>query len=724
MTRFLSRRKHFRVFHRNQDDDNNDFVAAIFDGDTFDDLDLDERLERRRKLRGAKTKNQQQQQQQQRVQVPQEQTEPASVVAAQTKRKQTDNLQADHLVTNMRWVDGASSARERPTLSDFLACAPTRTGPIPEGCLGLLSLGVSKVTMKKPPPPPPSPSPDEEEEEEMAAAPSPLPEITVVNNDDAEVSRQAEVYLEPERERPPQRKPRPSPTTATQHDADDVDSFKPVLLDSYQLPKEKNPLAELLAKTRARHAAPISTAGTTTTAAAAPPGAPLLRTERLLNPVTGMDPSVSTYGGDADTSAAAAAAPPGGGVGVHLPLPYADRHVKPGSEPSTEHSSGRRASNAQTKARAPSIEDDSDGHLIYKTGDLLQARYEVIRTLGEGTFGRVIHVKDRQKNGMDVALKVIKNVTKYREAAKLEINVLEKLQDKDPEGKNLCVHMMDWFDYHGHMCLAFDMLGLSVFDFLKDNNYYPYKLHQVRHIAYQLCYSVRFLHRLKLTHTDLKPENILFVDSDYDTVYNSKKKKDVRFVKNTDIRLIDFGSATFDHEHHSTIVSTRHYRAPEVILELGWSQPCDTWSIGCIIFELYTGYTLFQTHDNLEHLAMMERILGSIPYRMAKKSKTGYYWHGRLDWDATTTAGRYVRENCKPFYRYMMNDSKEHRNLFDLIEKMLEYDPSQRLSLDESLQHPFFDPLPSHQRLEGALVAKNGNPTSSSSRERSHSLSR
>ena len=53
------------------------------------------------------------------------------------------------------------------------------------------------------------------------------------------------------------------------------------------------------------------------------------------------------------------------------------------------------------------------------------------------------------------------------------------------------------------------------------------------------------------------------------------------------MKLIDFGSATFDWEHHSTVVSTRHYRAPEVILELGWAQPCDVWSIGCIIFELY-----------------------------------------------------------------------------------------------------------------------------------------
>ncbi len=49
----------------------------------------------------------------------------------------------------------------------------------------------------------------------------------------------------------------------------------------------------------------------------------------------------------------------------------------------------------------------------------------------------------------------------------------------------------------------------------------------------------------------------------------SLQRKDVRKVKNTEVRLIDFGSATFDWEHHSKVVSTRHYRAPEVILELG-----------------------------------------------------------------------------------------------------------------------------------------------------------
>jgi CDC-like kinase len=77
-------------------------------------------------------------------------------------------------------------------------------------------------------------------------------------------------------------------------------------------------------------------------------------------------------------------------------------------------------------------------------------------------------------------------------------------------------------------------------------------------------------------------------------------------VKNTEIRVIDFGSATFDWEHHSTVVSTRHYRAPEVILELGWSQACDVWSIGCILFELYLGFTLFQVSLSLQIFTVQE----------------------------------------------------------------------------------------------------------------------
>ncbi|XP_063635338.1 uncharacterized protein LOC134806059 isoform X6 [Cydia splendana] len=411
------------------------------------------------------------------------------------------------------------------------------------------------------------------------------------------------------------------------------------------------------------------------------------------------------------------------GVGDVVALPPELRSRRRPQRP--RHHLRRAATPPSSRARS-SVKDDKDGHLVYWPGYVMGARYKIIDTLGEGTFGKVVEVKDLEMEHR-MALKIIKNVEKYREAAKLEINVLEKLAEVDPDCKNLCVKMLDWFEYHGHMCIAFEMLGQSVFDFLKDNNYQPYPLEQVRHIAYQLVYSVLFLHDNKLTHTDLKPENILFVDSDYEvlSVYaSSKKKHDLRRVKRSDVRLIDFGSATFDHEHHSTIVSTRHYRAPEVILELGWSQPCDVWSIGCIMFELHLGITLFQTHDNREHLAMMERILGPIPYRMARKTRTKYFYHGKLDWDEKSSAGRYVRENCKPLLRYQQSNSEEHRQLFDLITRMLEYEPSQRITLREALKHPFFSKLPTHQKLGNDRSRAGAGAGSAGSRERSHSLSR
>lgn len=325
---------------------------------------------------------------------------------------------------------------------------------------------------------------------------------------------------------------------------------------------------------------------------------------------------------------------------------------------------------------------------------------EIIGSLGEGTFGKVVECVDHARGKSQVALKIIKNVGKYREAARLEINVLKKIKEKDKENKFLCVLMSDWFNFHGHMCIAFELLGKNTFEFLKENNFQPYPLPQIRHMAYQLCHALRFLHDNQLTHTDLKPENILFVNSDFDTLYNEKKSCEEKSIRNTSIRVADFGSATFDHEHHTTIVATRHYRPPEVILELGWAQPCDVWSTGCILFEYYRGFTLFQTHENREHLVMMEKILGPIPSHMIHKTRKQKYFHnGNLVWDENTSDGRYVQENCKPLRTYMLHDSLEHAQLFDLMRRMLEFEPSQRITFSEALLHPFFTGLSAEERM-------------------------
>uniref|UniRef100_A0A8C1LX94 dual-specificity kinase n=2 Tax=Cyprinus carpio TaxID=7962 RepID=A0A8C1LX94_CYPCA len=337
------------------------------------------------------------------------------------------------------------------------------------------------------------------------------------------------------------------------------------------------------------------------------------------------------------------------------------------------------------RKRTKSIEDDEEGHLVYHNGDMLRARYEIIGTLGEGAFGKVVECLDHSKSNARVALKIIKNIERYREAALSEVDVLEQINSLDEEKIFACVRMLDWFDHHGHICIVFELLGLSTYDFLKENGFMPFSLNQIRCMADQIFKAVQFLHLNKLTHTDLKPENILFVESKYDIKYNSK------MVSNSVIKFVDFGNATYDHEHHTSVVSTRHYRAPEVILELGWNQACDVWSLGCILIEFYLGLTLFQTHDSKEHLAMMERVLGPIPAHLLQKTKKRrYVHHDKLDWDEHSSAGRYVRKHCKPLKQYMSSKTPEHELLFDLLQKMMEYDSSKRITLDlVFLKHHF-----------------------------------
>ncbi|KAL8414939.1 hypothetical protein RB594_005952 [Gaeumannomyces avenae] len=262
--------------------------------------------------------------------------------------------------------------------------------------------------------------------------------------------------------------------------------------------------------------------------------------------------------------------------------------------------------------------DDDDGHYIVIPDAELTNDYQMLKLLGQGTFGKVVQARDRRRNEL-VAIKIIRSVQKYRDASRIELRVLQTLKLNDAENRNRCIHLRDTFDYRGHICIVMDLLGQSVFDFLKGNSFVPFPNSQIQSFARQLLTSVAFLHDLNLIHTDLKPENILLADATYQTfTYNrkipsssttvSRQATQRKVLLDTEIRLIDFGSATFQDEYHSSVVSTRHYRAPEIILGLGWSYPCDIWSIGCILVEFFTGDALFQTHDNLEHLAMMEAV--------------------------------------------------------------------------------------------------------------------
>ncbi|PMD36643.1 kinase-like protein [Hyaloscypha variabilis F] len=358
--------------------------------------------------------------------------------------------------------------------------------------------------------------------------------------------------------------------------------------------------------------------------------------------------------------------------------------------------------------------DDDDGHYIVVPDTDLTDRYQVTKLLGQGTFGKVVQARDKKRN-KHVAIKIIRSVQKYRDASRIELRVLSTLKANDHENRNRCIHLRDCFDYRGHICIVMDLLGQSVFDFLKGNAFVPFPNSQIQSFARQLFTSVAFLHDLNLIHTDLKPENILLCESAYQAFTYSRRipsssttvnrqAAQRKVLLDTEIRLIDFGSATFQDEYHSSVVSTRHYRAPEIILGLGWSFPCDIWSIGCILVEFFTGDALFQTHDNLEHLAMMESVCGTRldshliqqVNTMAKRNggnpAAKFFKRLKLDYpqpDTTRASRRFVKA-MKRLDEIIPDNNKFCRNFLDLLQKIFVYDPAERITAKQALQHPWF----------------------------------
>ena len=254
---------------------------------------------------------------------------------------------------------------------------------------------------------------------------------------------------------------------------------------------------------------------------------------------------------------------------------------------------------------------------------------------------------------------------------------------------------------------------MSVFDFLKSNHFLPFPLKHIQEIGQQLLKSVQFLHNLHIIHTDLKPENILLMSSASDEIdHDHPRAKKRKILRSREVRLIDFGSATFQDEHHSSVVSTRHYRAPEIIFGSGWSYPCDIWSIGCILVEFFTGDALFQTHDNLEHLAMMETVLGKFTARTIAKCRAPDAFFLRQSTRHTPLVNFPNKDTPKENRKFVAqlkrlkvcdsmlshsnvqdiipSHSVAHIAFRDLIKRILVFDPERRATAVELLAHPFF----------------------------------
>jgi len=333
--------------------------------------------------------------------------------------------------------------------------------------------------------------------------------------------------------------------------------------------------------------------------------------------------------------------------------------------------------------------DDSSGHLVYHCGENLSKRFKILSKLGQGKFGIVLECWDRCAQDY-VAIKVVRNRELYKEAALSELQVLHTLELNDPDGRRNCIPSRRWFYYRNHVCLVFRRFGPNLWQTLESLDYEPLNYSLVYKFGKQMLEGLAYMHELSIIHTDLKTENILLTTEDL----SGENGED------PDIKIIDFGSAIFEEDYHPQIITTRDYRAPEVILDLGWSYPCDMWSMGCMFFEMATGLPLFITKDDLEHLAMMEQVLGPIPESLVKKCgrRTGkFFFRRRLNWPRGPFADTMVANVRKlTKLRYMIQELadgslRERISPFlDLVKGLLEFNPEKRLTAKEALQHPFF----------------------------------
>uniref|UniRef100_A0A3P9KJP1 Protein kinase domain-containing protein n=1 Tax=Oryzias latipes TaxID=8090 RepID=A0A3P9KJP1_ORYLA len=278
--------------------------------------------------------------------------------------------------------------------------------------------------------------------------------------------------------------------------------------------------------------------------------------------------------------------------------------------------------------------------------------YFVERFLGEGTFGKVAKCTNLSTN-KEVAIKIIKNG--FNKTAEDEIKALTEISKLDAHKYSL-VKYVEWFHYNSHVCIVFEMLDQSLFDFMKDRSSLPLFLHEIRAIAWQLLISLKGLKSINLVHCDIKLDNIMLVN---------QVSEPFR------VKLIDFGLASKTTDIQTgTRLQNICFRAPEVILGLPLDERLDMWTVGYVLALLYTGFYILPRDSEFNIIRAMVEMQG-MPDNEYKLDCWSF-------------------DDLKDVY-YDQTKIKEVEQLIDLLKRMLEVDPNKRISPNDALRHPFFD---------------------------------
>jgi dual specificity tyrosine-phosphorylation-regulated kinase 2/3/4 len=332
--------------------------------------------------------------------------------------------------------------------------------------------------------------------------------------------------------------------------------------------------------------------------------------------------------------------------------------------------------------------DDERGDYNIVNGDHLAYRYEVIDLLGKGSFGQVVRCIDH-RTGILVAVKIIRNKKRFHQQALVEVNILQKLREWDPDNEHSVVNFDQSFYFRGHLCISTDLLDMNLYEFIKAHDFRGFSLKLIRRFTKQLLSSLILLNSHKVIHCDLKPENVLLAHP-----------------MHSEIKVIDFGSSCFENEKVYTYIQSRFYRSPEVILGTSYGMPIDMWSLGCILAELFTGYPIFPGENEQEQLACIMEVFGPPEKHLIEKSTRKKLFFDSMGKPRLTVSskGRRRRPSSKELRQVLKCDDEA---FLDFIAKCLRWDPSRRLNPHQAMMHEFVTGVKLNTRRNQAAGATN-----------------
>nr|XP_019044313.1 CMGC/CDK/CRK7 protein kinase [Kwoniella bestiolae CBS 10118]OCF23243.1 CMGC/CDK/CRK7 protein kinase [Kwoniella bestiolae CBS 10118] len=340
------------------------------------------------------------------------------------------------------------------------------------------------------------------------------------------------------------------------------------------------------------------------------------------------------------------------------PQPQQAIQAQPQTEPSqqqtqptpTEHT----IPTSSSSSSAPSGETTS--FIPTTSGDM----YVLLSHVGEGTYGKVYKARNTDTGRM-VALKKIRlegekdgfPVTAMREIKLLQGvrqgNVVRLLEIMVSQGN---VHMV--FEYMEH-----DLTGLLSHPTLK------FSPANIKSLNYQMLNGLNYLHSKSILHRDMKGSNILL---------NSKGE----------LKLADFGLARlFSKKHlddYTNRVITLWYRSPELLMgETVYRCEVDMWSAGCIVLEIFTTKPIFQGSDEINQLEVIYNIMGT-----PKESQ----WPGvkELPWYELVKPKDIIESKFRSAFEKWLSPAA-----LELVEGLLHFDPSRRLSAGDAMVTPYFE---------------------------------